>query len=267
MVSDTNEGLATRVTIPKIKPLFVHSYTKENNNQLFNVSGFDSVEFSYPDHSVLKSLSFQADPGEILGFLGVNGAGKTTTFKLATGLLRPSSGEIRTASVDPAAGKEWCPKVGVMLSGGGLYPRLTVRRNIAFFAELHGSKPDLSQHLEQHGLAAYADKPAAQLSQGYRRRLALARATVHQPQLLLLDEPADALDPGATEELHDFLRSFRDGGGGVVLSSHRLEEVERLCDRIVLLDKGEIVSQGTPKELSGAGGLRTRILEMQGRGS
>ena len=172
------------------------------------------------------------------------------------------------AGVNPATDKQWSQKVGVMVSGGGLYPRLTVRRNLSFFAELHGLSPDLDQHISRHGLKDYADKPAGQLSQGYRRRLALARATLHSPKLLLLDEPADGLDPGATEELHEFLREFRDQGGSVMLSSHRLEEVERLCDRVALLSNGVIVSQGTPSELAaqaGDRGLRGLILKLQGR--
>ncbi|MFA7480182.1 MAG: heme ABC exporter ATP-binding protein CcmA [Vulcanimicrobiota bacterium] len=227
---------------------------------------FDAVSFSYYKTPVLQSVSFQVSSGEIVGYLGVNGAGKTTTFLLATGLLRPHSGQIRIADCDPARSKSWSYKVGVLTSGAGLYPRLSVRRNLSFFAELYGRKVDLDQHLESHGLKEFADKPAGQLSQGFRRRLALARATIHQPELLLLDEPADGLDPQGTEHLHLRLKAFADNGGAVVFTSHRLEEVERLCHRILILSDGVIALEGTPAELtqsSNGKGLRELVLGLQ----
>lgn len=227
---------------------------------------FDSVRFSYSNSDpVLKSLSFSVGGSEIVGFLGVNGSGKTTSFLLATGLLKPTSGQVEIVGVDPATTKMWSEDVGVLLGGGGVYSRLTVRRNLAFFAELLGCGGglDLDAHLKEHGLTPYSDRATSQLSQGYRRRLALARATLHQPKLLLLDEPADGLDPAATDALHRYLRGFRERGGGVVFTSHRLEEVESLCDRIVLLSGGEIVSQGTPRELSGGRGLRDLVLGLE----
>ena len=227
---------------------------------------FDTVSFSYEQSEVLSSLSLKVDRGEITGFLGVNGAGKTTTFLLATGLLKPASGAISILGCEPVKQKSWTYEVGALMSGAGLYPRLTVRRNLAFFAELYALKVDLDKHLARHGLSAYANKPASVLSQGYRRRLALARATLHSPRLLLLDEPADGLDPRATEHLHQFLREFREDGGGVLLTSHRLEEVERLCDRVLLLSEGKIVHQSSAQALAeghGGQGLRNLVLNLQ----
>lgn len=227
---------------------------------------FDSVSFAYQEEPVLKDLSFQISAGEIVGYLGVNGAGKTTTFLLATGLLKPDQGAIEVAGFDPSRSKEWCYRVGVLTAGAGLYPRLTVRRNLAFFAELYSKRIDLDAHIAEHGLKEFADKPAGQLSQGYRRRLALARATIHSPSLLLLDEPADGLDPRGTEHLHARLRAFAEQGGAVVFTSHRMEEVERLCGRILLLSKGGILLQGTPAELASRSegkGLRDLVLGLQ----
>lgn len=227
---------------------------------------FSQVSFSYPQTPVLSDLSFSVKKGEIVGFLGVNGAGKTTSFLLATGLLKPQSGAVKIVGYDPAAGKEWAHSVGVMMAGAGLYPRLTVARNLSFFAELYGIQVDIEGHLRQHSMASQINKKAQQLSHGYRRRLALARATLHSPRLLLLDEPADGLDPGATEALHSYLKNYRNEGGAVVLTSHRLEEVERLCDRILLLSEGKIVAQGAPEELSqrvDGQGLRALILKIQ----
>lgn len=220
------------------------------------------VGFSYDgETSVLKDLSFSVAAGEITGYLGINGSGKTTTFLLCTGFLTPDQGTVTILGDCPTRSSGWKRRVGVVSSRPGHYGRLSVRRNLSFFAELYGTTIDLDAHLKRHGLCDYADKPAGQLSQGYRQRLTLARATVHQPELLLLDEPADGLDPGATEELYDHLRAFRESGGGVLLTSHRVEEVERLCDRVLLLDAGQVQCQGTPEELAGEGTLRQRLMQ------
>ena len=230
---------------------------------------FQSVSFAYDQTPVLQGLSFCVSPGEIVGYLGVNGAGKTTTFLLASGLLKPLQGSVTLVGCDPSSTKEWCYKVGILTAGAGLYPRLTVRRNLSFFAELYSLKVDLEDHLEENGLTEFADKPAGQLSQGFRRRLALARATIHSPRLLLLDEPADGLDPQGTEHLYTRLRQFAAQGGAVVFTSHRLEEVERLCHRVLLLNGGAISLAGTPVELSErcqGKGLRDLVLELQANG-
>lgn len=229
---------------------------------------FESVEFDYPGTRVLRGLSLSVGPGEVVGFLGVNGSGKTTTFLLATGIHRPKAGRVALFGEEPDKGKRWTEKTGVLFSGGGLYPRLTVRRHLLFFAALRGIRVDLEEHLRRHGLTDVANKKSAQLSHGYRRKLALACATVHAPELLLLDEPSDGLDPGATEDLHEFLKRHRESGKSVLLTSHRLEEVERVCDRLVLLSGGRVVKQGTPEELQGEGegrrSLREIVLDLHG---
>lgn len=222
---------------------------------------FDSVVFSYGDVSVLKGLDLTVSAGEIVGYLGLNGSGKTTSFLLATGFLTPRLGRISISGVDPRRSRAWCSQVGVVHSGAGHYNRLSVRRNLEFFAALQGAKPDLDAHLARHGLAQLADRPVGQLSQGYRQRLSLARATVHGPKLLLLDEPSDGLDPGASDELHEMVKRFAEQGGGVLLTSHRIEEVETLCHRIVLLAEGVALMEGTPEELGAddGGGLRAKL--------
>ena len=229
---------------------------------------FQSVSFSYSDNVVLRNLTLQAGPGEVLGFLGVNGAGKTTTFKLASGLCRPASGEVRIFDQDPSQGKTWAERTGVLFSGLGLYPRLSAIRHIDFFARLRGLKIDCLEHLKRHGLEEHAQKRAGELSQGFKRRLALACVTMHQPQLLLLDEPSDGLDPGATEDLHALLAEYREKGRSVVLTSHRIEEVERICDRIALLSEGVIVASGPASKLLAGGdhkNLRELVLDLQRR--
>ncbi len=226
---------------------------------------FRSVVFSYGDRSVLRGLDLRVSPGEIVGYLGLNGSGKTTTFLLATGMLAPASGTIHLVGHEPRQSRAWCSEVGVVHSGTGHYNRLTVRRNLEFFAGLHGAKPDLEDHLSRHGLGEMAERPAGQLSQGYRQRLSLARATAHGPKLLLLDEPSDGLDPGATDELHELVSDFARQGGGVLLTSHRVEEVETLCHRVVLLAEGVALMEGTPGELGGehGGGLRAKLRSLR----
>lgn len=228
---------------------------------------FGSVVFSYGDRPVLRGLDLRVSPGEIVGFLGLNGSGKTTTFLLATGILAPASGTLRLLGHDPRQSRAWCSSVGVVHSGTGHYNRLSVRRNLEFFAQLHGVKPDLTSHLSKHGLGEMAERPAGQLSQGYRQRLSLARATVHEPKLLLLDEPSDGLDPGATDELHELVTDFARQGGGVLLTSHRVEEVETLCHRVVLLADGAALMEGNPEELAGddGGGLRAKLRSLRAR--
>lgn len=225
---------------------------------------FRAVTFSYGRLAVLQGLDLAVNPGEVVGFLGVNGAGKTTTFLLATGFLSPRSGTVRTAGCDPRGSRQWCARVGAVYSGSGHYNRLSVRRNLAFFAGLYGVKADLDSHLAAYGLSGYANTPVGRLSHGYRQRLSLARATVHGPRLLLLDEPSDGLDPAATDQLYRSIRTFAQQGGAVLLTSHRVEEVEQLCHRVVLLSEGVACLSGTPEELGGGqpGGLRGKLLSL-----
>ncbi len=229
---------------------------------------FASVVFSYGPHRVLQGLDLRVSPGEVVGFLGVNGSGKTTTFLLATGILVPDSGAISLLGHNPRKTRAWCSGVGVVHSGTGHYNRLSVRRNLEFFAKLQGVKPDMKAHLARHGLSEMSERPAGQLSQGYRQRLSLARATLHQPKLLLLDEPSDGLDPRATDDLHEAIEDFAKDGGSVLLTSHRVEEVEALCHRVVLLSGGVALAEGTPAELSdmGGGGLRGKLRSLRGAG-
>lgn len=225
---------------------------------------FESVAFAYGQHPVLRGLDLAVEAGQIVGFLGVNGSGKTTTFLLATGFLAADSGRIAVMGDDPRSSREWSHHVGVVSSGAGHYNRLTVRRNLAFFAELYGVKLDLEAHMARHGLLDYAQRPAGQLSTGYRQRLSLARATLHSPRLLLLDEPSDGLDPGASEELFSQIQDFAQAGGAVLMTSHRVEEVERLCHHVVLLSQGVASWSGSPAELAGEspGGLRAKLLAL-----
>ena len=227
----------------------------------FTPEGSEPVE-------ALRPTSMEIEPGEFIALVGPSGCGKSTLLNVLAGFIKPSVGRALVGG-DPITK----PNIdhGMVFQDYALFPWLNVIDNVAFGLERQGmalaERHDRArEYLEMVGLKDFADKPAGQLSQGYRRRLALARATIHSPSLLLLDEPADGLDPQGTEHLHARLKTFAEQGGAVVLTSHRMEEVERLCGRVLLLSEGGIILQGTPEELarqSEGKGLRDLVLGLQ----
>jgi sodium transport system ATP-binding protein len=199
---------------------------------------------SFHGRPVVRSLSFSAPDGAITGLLGANGAGKTTTLRMICGVLEPDSGSVR---VDGGP-------VGALLDHMGIYGRLTVRENLAYFGKLHGMAPGtlaerIDQVLSMLGLEAIADRRTAGFSQGERMKTALGRAILHSPQNLLLDEPTNGLDVLTVRSLRGLLRRLRDAGVCVLFSSHVLEEVRALCDQVVILDGGRVVAEGPPARL------------------
>ena len=207
----------------------------------------------YGGRKVLENITFDAPDGMITGLLGANGAGKTTTLRMICGALRPDAGSV---VVDDEAGdvKSKQERIGALLDHAGLYSRLSARENLAYFGRLRGI-PTLEleervQHLiEILGLGAVADLRTAGFSQGERMKTALGRALLHFPQNLLLDEPTNGLDIPSIRSLRDLLRRLRDQGTCIVYSSHVLDEVRALCDRVVIIANGRIVAQGAPSEL------------------
>ncbi|MBC7318471.1 ABC transporter ATP-binding protein [Candidatus Bipolaricaulota bacterium] len=189
--------------------------------------------------------------GEVLGLLGPNGAGKTTTVRMLAGLLAPSAGEAFVAGHSVTKEPEKVrPKVGVLSENPGFYKRLTVRRNLRFFAELYGVRDSrrIDEVLALVKLSERAEDPVATLSKGLRQRLALARALVHDPQVLLLDEPTSGLDPEAAKEVRELLSELSLAHRAILLCTHNLPEAERLCHRIAVL-KTKLIAVGTPTEL------------------
>jgi len=208
---------------------------------------------SFHSRQVVKELSFEAQDSAITGLLGVNGAGKTTTLRMICGVLRPGSGSI-TIDGHNNGGATAQQRVGALLDHMGLYSRLTVRENLAYFGELCGiSGHDLQKRIDHViavlGLESIADRATAGFSQGERMKTALGRAILHGPKNLLLDEPTNGLDILSVRSLRELLRRLRDEGTCVVFSSHVLEEVRALCDRIVVISEGRIAGQGTVTEL------------------
>jgi ABC-2 type transport system ATP-binding protein len=204
----------------------------------------------------VDGVDLTVQPGEIFGLLGPNGAGKTTTMKMLATLLIPTSGTIRVLGIDPLEGaREVRARLGAMLSGErSLYWKLTGRENLEYFAALYHVAPSeiaprIANSLAAVKLSDRADDYVERYSTGMRQRLALARALLPDPPLLLLDEPTVGLDPQASRDLRDRVRDLRAQGRTVLLTTHYMEEADQLCDRVAIIDHGRIVALDTPAAL------------------
>jgi sodium transport system ATP-binding protein len=200
--------------------------------------------------TAVDGVSFAAPDGQITGLLGENGAGKTTTLAMIGGVLRPDDGSIQIDGEEANASLNGRRQLGALLDHKSLYSRLTARENIQYFGALHGlSAPDLDERVSRTltllGLDTLADRRAGGFSQGERMKVALGRAVVHGPRNLLLDEPTNGLDIPAVRALRPWLRDMRDRGMCILFSSHVLEEVRALCDRIIVISKGRVVADDT----------------------
>lgn len=210
-----------------------------------------SVRISFGAKPALIDLSFDVREGEIFGFLGPSGAGKTTTIKLVTRQLKADAGEIQLFGQDIGAlPQRMFDHIGVLSDNSGLYERLTVHENLALFADLHRLPHDaIAPALKAVGLLEDAKKLAKNLSRGMKQRLMLIRAALHKPRVLFLDEPTASLDPGTTQQIHRLLRSLNREGTTIFLTTHNMEEADKLCDRVAFLDRGSIVACDTPHAL------------------
>lgn len=207
----------------------------------------------------LHDLSFSVTPGEIFGFVGANGAGKTTTMRVVLGVLEADSGSViwDGSPITFAARR----RIGYIPEDRGLYPKMTVIAQLVYFAQLHGlhrkaAREASSALLERLGLADRAKSQLQSLSHGNQQRVQLAAALVFSPDLLVLDEPFAGLDPVAVDSMTEVLRSEAAAGKPVVLSSHQLDIVERICDRVGIINHGHMVASGTVDELTERGPLR-----------
>ena len=203
----------------------------------------DKVSKVYGAQKALNGISFEVPSGQIAGFLGPNGAGKSTMMKILTAFLPPTSGTVQVAghvvSEDPIAVKR---VVGYLSEHNPLYLEMYVREFLAFMSKIHGmGRQRIEEVIEQTGLASEAHKKIGALSKGYRQRVGLAHALLHEPQVLILDEPTTGLDPNQIVEIRSLIRSI--GTDRTVLfSTHIMQEVELLCDRVIVLNKGTIVA-------------------------
>jgi ABC-2 type transport system ATP-binding protein/sodium transport system ATP-binding protein len=213
----------------------------------------------------VDDVSFRVAAGEVYGLLGPNGAGKTTTLRMLLGLLRPSAG---TAIVEGFRSAEQPDevkrRVGLVSTSAGLYPHLTVREMLLFFADLYGVAPErarseLERLAELLGLTELLGRRCLTLSTGQKQRVNLARALIHRPAVLLLDEPTAGLDVLGSQVVVEFVAHLRNEGKAVILTTHRLDEAEHLCDRFGLLHKGRLVCTGTLPELRAATGCSSLV--------
>ena len=203
----------------------------------------------------VDGVSLRAADGRITGLLGPNGAGKSTTLRLLSSMLQPDQGGAVIDGIDLATDPMTARRtLGVLPHDAGLYPHLSGRENIAYFGRLCGLNREQVQDrvaklIDDFALGEFADRPAKGYSQGQRTRIALARAIIHQPRNLLLDEPTAGLDVMATRGLRERVRQLRDAGRCVLLSSHVMQEVTNLCDHIVIIAQGRVVAAGSPDEI------------------
>ncbi len=226
------------------------------NDSLVQVSDFRKT---YGDSVAVDSISFDVKQGEIFGLLGPNGAGKTSTLESLEGLRPPNGGSLRVAGVDPARDARRLRNViGVQLQSGGLPENITPDEAIKFFSAYHDVAPRFDL-LERLGLYDKRKAQFHQLSTGQQRRLALALAVAHDPQVLFLDEPTAGLDVASRVELHDLMREMQASGTTIVLATHDMAEAEEMSDRVAILLKGKLATIGTPIEITATGAGLTKV--------
>jgi ABC-2 type transport system ATP-binding protein len=213
-----------------------------------------SLTKRYPTQTAVSDVTFSVKEGEIVGFLGPNGAGKTTTMRVLTGFLPPTSGTARIAGHDVRTqSREARASLGYLPESAALYPEMRVREYLAYRARLEGVpggdvRGRVAEAVDRCLLAEVADRKIDNLSKGYRQRTALAGALVHQPPVLILDEPTVGLDPMQIIKIREMIRALG-RERAVLLSTHILPEVDAVCDRVLIIDRGRIVAEGTPRDL------------------
>jgi len=222
------------------------------------VIALESLAKRFGAVEAVRDVSLTAADGRVTGLLGPNGAGKSTTLRLLYGVLRPDGGRALVDGLDVAgAPRAALARLGVLPHNAGLYPLLTARENIRYYGALHGMHgAALERRIDELGalldLGAVLERRTRGFSQGERLKVALARALVHNPPNLVLDEPTNGLDVLATRSLRELIRRLRDAGHCLLFSSHVMQEVAALCDDIVIIGAGRVVARGTPEELRGS---------------
>ncbi len=215
---------------------------------------------SFGKVQAVRNVSFDAPNGQITGLLGPNGAGKTTTLRMLYTLMKPDRGTIRIDGIDPVARPaDARQSMGVLPDNHGLYARLTSRENIRYFGRLQGLDDATIERrsaelIEALDMSDIADRRTEGFSHGQRVKVAIARAIIHRPANIMLDEPTNGLDVMSTRAMRQFLRQLREEGHCILFSSHIMQEVAALCDRVIVIADGTVVASGTPDELRSATG-------------
>ncbi len=228
----------------------------------------DGITYTYGDLVAVDNISFEVGHGEILGFLGPNGAGKSTTIKILTGQARPKTGSITVLDQDVTKRRaEVQARIGVCFEEKNLYLTMSGRENLEFFARLFGIEEfDAGELLQKVGLADRADDRVKGYSKGMQQRLMMARCLVNKPDVLFLDEPTDGLDPVSAQAIRQVIREEADRGAAVLLTTHDMDEADKLSDRVAFINEGRIVALDTPENLKLAHGqrsVRVRVREKE----
>ena len=224
-------------------------------NTTFNkpVLQVDSLDVRYGNFQAVKQVSFEVKPGEIFGLLGPNGAGKTSTLSAVEGLLTPTAGIITVAGYDSERQSLYArASMGVQLQSTSFQPELTITEIIRLYAAIHGvalSKDRISSILDDIKLQDAGAKRFGQLSGGQQQRVSLVIATIHNPPLLLMDEPTTGLDPQSRRKLWERIEAMRTKGHAILITTHSMEEAESICDRIAIIDHGQIITIDTPQAI------------------
>jgi ABC-2 type transport system ATP-binding protein len=227
------------------------------------VISISGLRMNYGEVEAVRGIDLEVMPGEVFAFLGPNGAGKTTTVEILEGYRKRSGGEVSVLGEDPQrAGRAWRERIGIVLQSGRLDPYLTVRESLALYAGYYRAPRPVDEVIALVGLEEKADARARKLSGGQQRRLDVGMALVGDPELLFLDEPTTGFDPSARRQAWDVIAGLRDLGKTVFLTTHYMDEAQRLADRVTIIAGGEIVARGTPEDLgereAGAATIRYR---------
>jgi ABC-2 type transport system ATP-binding protein len=215
---------------------------------------------SYGDVEAVRGVSFAVEEGEVFGLLGPNGAGKTSCVEILEGLRTSDRGKVRVCGLDPqSSGESFKEKIGAVLQSTSLPDKLRVKEALALFANFYRKRADTEELLRRFQLVEKRDAFYSHLSGGQKQRLALAMALVNDPDVVFLDEPTAGLDPQVRREIYDIIEELKRGKKTVLLTTHYIEEAERLCDRVAIVDHGRVIAEGTPRELKQRSAGMTRI--------
>jgi ABC-2 type transport system ATP-binding protein len=222
----------------------------------------ENLHKSYHEHEALRGVSFEIREGEVFSLLGPNGAGKTTTIEILEGYRRRDSGSVEVLGADPARPtSKWRARIGVVLQSSAMYENLTVRESLALFGGYYERPRPVDEVVDVVGLGEKAHTTVRKLSGGQRRRLDLGLALVGDPELIFLDEPTTGFDPAARRTAWETIRSLRELGKTILLTTHYLDEAEQLADRVAVLRDGRIVATGTPADLTSTPATEIRYRE------
>ena len=229
----------------------------------------DRLRKDFRQLTAVHDLSFEVGDGEIFGLLGPNGAGKTTTIRMLAGLIAPTEGQATVNGHPLGEGSDRIRAItGVLTESPGLHEKLTARQNLAYYGRLYGlTGARLAEAVEQYlgvvGMTEHADRRVGGFSKGMRQKIAIARALLHEPEVIYLDEPTSGLDPSAAKTVRDFVATLRELGRSIVVCTHNLDEAERLCDRIGIM-RGTLLRVDTPAGLRRNGRGATVRVELNG---